>query len=230
VTISRRLLPEPDQDRAHRVRQVGRRDRGRPRTGANEVSGTALQQLGVLHRRDPQPSPHSVARHGVSDRLSHGVRDAGRFVTRAEHHGPHLEISRCASVTARQRPKRCLTTDAPDQAESLERPLVRRRRITARPARFRIRRRKPCFFLRFRLFGWYVRFTHGLLERPGRGGATGRARDVSWSSRASGALSLRADLKARQSGARAVSEPSADPSTTAHQRIWGPLARCRDWG
>ena len=67
-----------------------------------------------------------------------------------------------------------MSTDAPDQAESWERRLLRRRRITARPARLRIRRRNPCFFFRLRLFGWYVRFTHGLLERPGRGGAPGR--------------------------------------------------------
>src|SRR5260370_28276728 len=37
-----------------------------------------------------------------------------------------------------------------------------------------MRRRKPCVFCRLRWFGWYVRFTHGLLERPGRGGAPGR--------------------------------------------------------
>jgi len=43
-----------------------------------------------------------------------------------------------------------LTTNAPDQAESWERPLLRRRRITARPARLRIRRRNPCFFFRLR--------------------------------------------------------------------------------
>ncbi len=69
--------------------------------------------------------------------------------------------------------------DAPDQAERRERPLVRRRRITARPARLRIRRRNPCFFFRFRLFGWYVRFTHGLLETPGpRWGPGAGARHV----------------------------------------------------
>ena len=35
--------------------------------------------------------------------------------------------------------------------------------------RVRIRRRKPCFFFRLRLFGWNVLFTHGLLAGPPRG-------------------------------------------------------------
>lgn len=38
------------------------------------------------------------------------------------------------------------------------RPLARRRRMIARPARVRIRARKPCLRFRLRLFGWYVRF------------------------------------------------------------------------
>jgi hypothetical protein len=48
----------------------------------------------------------------------------------------------------------------------------------------RIRSRKPCFFLRLRLFGWNVRFTHGLLGRPGRGRALGRTRGDFRSTRA----------------------------------------------
>jgi hypothetical protein len=35
--------------------------------------------------------------------------------------------------------------------------------MTARPPRVRMRLRKPCVFLRFRVLGWNVRFTHGLL-------------------------------------------------------------------
>lgn len=34
----------------------------------------------------------------------------------------------------------------------------------ARPARVRIRKRKPCFLWRRRLFGWYVRFDTLLLH------------------------------------------------------------------
>ena len=41
-----------------------------------------------------------------------------------------------------------------------------------------IRCRNPCFFFRFRLFGWKVRFTHGLLERAARGGVGAGPEDV----------------------------------------------------
>jgi hypothetical protein len=43
------------------------------------------------------------------------------------------------------------------QAASRERPLRRRPARIARPARVRIRRRKPCVLCRRRLFGWKVR-------------------------------------------------------------------------
>jgi hypothetical protein len=46
---------------------------------------------------------------------------------------------------------------ATDQADSLARPLRRRSARIARPARVRMRRRKPCFLARRRLFGWKVR-------------------------------------------------------------------------
>ena len=44
-----------------------------------------------------------------------------------------------------------------DQAVSARRPLARRLDTTARPARVRIRNRKPCTRARRRLFGWKVR-------------------------------------------------------------------------
>jgi hypothetical protein len=43
------------------------------------------------------------------------------------------------------------------QTASLVRPLRRRADRIDRPARVRIRRRKPCTLWRRRLFGWYVR-------------------------------------------------------------------------
>lgn len=43
------------------------------------------------------------------------------------------------------------------QAEISERPLRRRAARIERPARVRIRRRKPCFLARLRLLGWNVR-------------------------------------------------------------------------
>ncbi len=53
-----------------------------------------------------------------------------------------------------------------DQALSRSRPLCLRAARTARPARVRIRSRKPCVFARRRLFGWNVRL---LTEAPGKG-------------------------------------------------------------
>ena len=58
------------------------------------------------------------------------------------------------------------TETSDPQAESRLRPLSRRRLMTARPARVRIRLRKPCLRLRRRTFGWYVRF----MEKTHRGG------------------------------------------------------------
>jgi hypothetical protein len=51
--------------------------------------------------------------------------------------------------------------DGPDQADSSPRPLRRRAERIARPARVRIRRRKPCVLARRRLFGWKVRLLTG---------------------------------------------------------------------
>ena len=47
------------------------------------------------------------------------------------------------------------------QTASLLRPLRRRADRIERPARVRIRRRKPCTLARRRLFGWYVRLLTG---------------------------------------------------------------------
>src|SRR6478609_3183244 len=49
-------------------------------------------------------------------------------------------------------------------AESSVRPLERRAERMARPARVRMRRRKPCFLARRRLFGWNVRLLILLLR------------------------------------------------------------------
>jgi hypothetical protein len=46
-----------------------------------------------------------------------------------------------------------------NQAESRTRPFARLRARMARPARLRIRTRKPCVLARRRLLGWKVFFT-----------------------------------------------------------------------
>src|SRR4051812_41808376 len=60
-----------------------------------------------------------------------------------------------------------LGSTARGQAESSVRPLARRAERIPRPARVRIRARKPCFLARRRLLGWKVRLLMGSL--PDRG-------------------------------------------------------------
>ena len=48
------------------------------------------------------------------------------------------------------------------------RPLLRRDETMDRPARVRMRRRKPCFLWRRRLFGWYVRFMRSFQSHDAR--------------------------------------------------------------
>jgi hypothetical protein len=57
--------------------------------------------------------------------------------------------------------------EQPAQADSSRRPLRRRAATIARPARVRIRNRKPCVFARRRLFGWNVRLLTVGLHRYG---------------------------------------------------------------
>ena len=67
------------------------------------------------------------------------------------------------------------------QTASCWRPLRRRAARTARPARVRIRSRKPCTFARRRLFGWNVRLLTGT---PGRWGNCPQSRaDMSYTVR-----------------------------------------------
>ena len=53
------------------------------------------------------------------------------------------------------------------QTVRLLRPFERRFDRMARPARVRMRRRKPCFLCRRRLFGWYVRLLTRLAPAAG---------------------------------------------------------------
>jgi hypothetical protein len=61
-----------------------------------------------------------------------------------------------------------------DQALSRSRPLCLRAARTARPARVRMRSRKPCVFARRRLFGWNVRLLTGA---PGKDLVAGTLED-----------------------------------------------------
>ena len=103
---------------------------------------------------EPQPRvPDIVAAH-VEDRelavqTPPPAVDPPVVATRPYPLGPLLEAGGASGVPR----------SVQRQTDSRLRPLRRRRERIARPCRVLIRRRKPCFFFRRRLFGWYVLFT-----------------------------------------------------------------------
>ena len=132
---------------------------------ALEQVSAARDQLGVeLADHGSEPTPEPVAFHRTADRSRHCVGHA-RWLTRVTRKQAGTERAVPTGRCPREFPKRCMVANVPDQAESRARPRRRRVFTTLRPAWVRIRRRNPCFLLRFRWFGWKVRFTHGLLER-----------------------------------------------------------------
>lgn len=88
-----------------------------------------------------------------------------------DHHGaptrPPSGADGAAEVVGPAQPVRrgqheVVTVEDVAQAARRWRPLLRREAMMARPARVRIRRRKPCFLCRRRLFGWNVRLLTGM--------------------------------------------------------------------
>ncbi len=164
------MRPQDDVECIRELAIRGRRGGGR---GADQVPPSRLQQRTPFAHGGAEATPHAVAHDRVSDRTAHRERDPRWLGARGKHGRTHLECPRSATTPTSDRPEHCAVTNGPDQAERLERPLPRRRPMTARPPRVRILSRKPCVFFRFRLFGWNVLFTHGLLGRPGRGRGPG---------------------------------------------------------
>ena len=114
-----------------------------------------------------QLAPEPISGHGISRAPANGIGDLGRpIIGSPDPSDPYWSVA--ARPNPRQLGKARTAANSVNQAESRARPRARRDLSTARPARLRIRRRKPCFFFRFRLFGWKVRFTHGLLEEGNR--------------------------------------------------------------
>jgi hypothetical protein len=90
------------------------------------------------------------------------------------------------------------------QADSSRRPLRRRAPTMARPARVRIRSRKPCVLARRRLFGWKVRLlTVGLQNRRLHADELAKRRS-GWSQGAT----CSPDLEASHAAENAAAQPS----------------------
>jgi hypothetical protein len=101
-----------------------------------------------------QAATEPVADDGRSDRAADGEGDPGRdHVGVAQVPAPQRRRAGAAAMTGQSLELASLT-DAADQAESRARPLSRRALMIERPARVRIRARKPCLRARRRVFGW----------------------------------------------------------------------------
>jgi hypothetical protein len=133
--------------------------RKRVKVPAHQLTKTPFH-LVPGHRRTNRPADHKAYPGWLG--LSKPVRsheqvtyDAGSTCTGPGAHGQRELGAVAHPGLGRQ-----------DQALSRSRPLRLRAARTARPARVRIRSRKPCVFARRRLFGWNVRLLTGT---PGKG-------------------------------------------------------------
>jgi hypothetical protein len=120
--------------------------RRRPRPGSRRI------QPGSVHRRQsPGRARRPVGRQSEHrGELSHDVLDSA---------------ATCSQEAARELLPLQAARSGPAQADSRARPLRRRAPMIPRPARVRMRSRKPWVRARRRLFGWKVRFTSGLHRR-----------------------------------------------------------------
>jgi len=109
------------------------------------------------------PSPHRLLRVGRCGQSSGARQVYGS--ARDERARPTLLIRSGRAV----RPVPC--SSARNQTVSSLRPFDRRAARIARPARVRIRSRKPCFLARRRLLGWKVRLDTGVLLEGRRTGS-----------------------------------------------------------
>ena len=146
---------------------------------ADQIRRTRAKKALVLVHDGSEPAAQSVPHHGVPTASADCVGNLRMAVPAAVRPAdPHR------TVASRANPGECrkgrMAANSVNQAEIRARPRARRDFSTARPARFFIRRRNPCFFLRFRLFGWKVRFTHGLLKEGEnvRGGPSEKGSDT----------------------------------------------------
>jgi hypothetical protein len=141
---------------------------------AHHKKATARKRLKVPAHKLAKPPLDAVSGHRRADRPADYKSYPGRF-TVTDPVRPDEQVTddgrptRARPVAHRQRELRAAAHPGPgrqDQALSRSRPLCLRAARTARPARVRMRSRKPCVLARRRLFGWNVRLLTGA---PGKG-------------------------------------------------------------
>jgi hypothetical protein len=180
ITDVRPNLP-PQQPADYRVQIRGEIWLARVRSrsvSTHHKKATARKRVKVpAHQLTKAPlnpvSGHCVANRPADHKSYPGwfpLREPGADQQVADHAGP----ARTGPGAHGQRELRAAAHPGlgrQDQALSRSRPLCLRAARTARPARVRIRSRKPCVFARRRLFGWNVRLLTGA---PGKGILTTR--------------------------------------------------------
>ena len=113
-----------------------------------------------LTERRPKDPPGSVPLHRAPDLLAGDQREPPRAGSDKQYHPLPAHL-----LPVTEDPPDPGGAHRPDQPETLRRLRLLRRRAAriARPARVRIRKRKPWVFARRRVFGWYVRFPLAIL-------------------------------------------------------------------
>ncbi len=175
ITDARPNLP-PQQPADHRIQICGEirmaRVRGRG-VRAHHKKATVRQRLKVPAHKRAKPPLDAVPGDRRANRPAHHKSYPGWLLPVPNvladqqvtyHQGP----ARAGPGAHGQRELRAATHPGlgrQDQALSWSRPLRLRAARMARPARVRMRSRKPCVFARRRLFGWNVRLLTGA---PGR--------------------------------------------------------------
>jgi len=162
----------PQQPADHEVQICGEirlaRVRGRS-VCAHHKKATARERLKVPAHELTEPPPDAVPGYRRAYRPADHESDPGRLpdqgaVARHQQVAHHQRPARTSPGAHGERELRAPAHPGlgrQDQALSLSRPLCRRAARTARPARVRMRSRKPCVLARRRLFGWNVRLLTG---------------------------------------------------------------------
>ena len=215
ITDARPNLP-PQQPADHRIQICGEiwmaRVRGRG-VRAHHKKATVRQRLKVPAHKRAKPPLDAVPGHSRADCPAHDESYPGRFlpvrlVIADQKVTYHAGPARPGPGAHGQRELRAVAHPGlgwQDQALSRSRPFCLRAARTARPARVRMRSRKPCVFARRRLFGWNVRLLTGT---PGRGSGS------AWPRLASG----RSPEHATSSSTRC--SESTQATTTWNPAVW----------
>jgi len=172
----------PPQQPAHHQVQIGGQirlacGRGR-RIGADHKQATCREHAKIPAHEHTKTTSHPVAHHSGANRATHNESYPGWLVAlkprekvtgqaRAPGAGAATDGEREVRTvphpgfTGKHVRASCRGAPRSRQADRRARPLWRRAASTARPARVRMRSRKPWVFALRRLFGWNVRLLTG---------------------------------------------------------------------